>query len=106
VRKRILVAAGAVAVVTAIAVPVLVAAATPSPTIKPAITATPVTVADDNGGLTKSNDDSTTPTTRSPQPRSEPGDDNGGRGEAEAGDDKGDDNDEVEPGDDKGGDND
>ena len=38
----------------AVAVPVLVAAATPSPTIKPVITAKPLTVADDNGGLTKS----------------------------------------------------
>ena len=51
-RKRILVAVGVVAVVAAVAVPV-VAAATPSPTVKPAVTAKPVTVADDHGGLTK-----------------------------------------------------
>jgi hypothetical protein len=53
VRKRILVAVGVVAVVAAVAVPVMVAAATPSPTVKPAVTAKPVTVADDHGGLTK-----------------------------------------------------
>lgn len=87
-RKRIMVAVGVVAVVTAIAVPVFVAAATPSPTIRPAVTAKPVNLPDDKGGLTKSksSDDSTTPTTRH---EVEPGDDKGGRGEVEPGDDKG-----------------
>jgi hypothetical protein len=86
--KRILVAVGVVAVVTAIAVPVFVAAATPSPPIKPAVTANPVNVSDDKGGLTrsKSSDDSTTTTTRR---QAEPGDDKGGRGEVEPGDDRG-----------------
>lgn len=87
-RKRIMVAVGVVAVVTAIAVPVFVAAATPSPTIRPAVTAKPVNLPDDKGGLTKSksSDDSTTPTTRH---EVEPGDDKGGAGEVEPGDDKG-----------------
>ncbi|HEY6710354.1 MAG TPA: hypothetical protein VJB61_22525 [Actinomycetota bacterium] len=56
-----MVAVGVVAVVAAIAVPVFVAAATPSPTIRPAVTAKPVNLPDDKGG----------------------------RGEAEPGDDKG-----------------
>jgi hypothetical protein len=102
--KRILVAVGVVAVVTAIAVPVFVAAATPSPTIKPAVTANPVNLSDDKGGLTKSksSDDSTTTTTTTSPRQAEPGDDKGGRGEVEPGDDKGG-RGEVEPGDDKGG---
>jgi hypothetical protein len=66
VRKRILVAVGVLAVV--VAVPVFVAAATPSATIKPAVTAKLVNLPDDKGGLTKtrsrSSDDATTPTTR------------------------------------------
>jgi hypothetical protein len=84
-----------------------VAAATPSPTITPAVTAKPVTVADDNGGLTKSksrsSDDSTTSTTPTTRHEAEPGDDKGGAGEVEPGDDKGG-RGEIEPGDDKGGD--
>ena len=50
-RKRIMVAVGVVAVVTAIAVPVFVAVATPSPTIRPAVTAKPVNLPDDKGGV-------------------------------------------------------
>ena len=59
-------------------------ATTPSPTITPAVTAKPVTVAVDNGGLTKSksksrsSDDSTTSTTPTTRHEVEPGDDKGG----------------------------
>jgi hypothetical protein len=48
-----LVAVGVAGVVAAVAVPVMVAAATPSPTVTPAVTARPVPVAqpgDDHGG--------------------------------------------------------
>ncbi len=57
--QRILVAVGVVAVVAAVAVPVMGAAATPSPAVKPAVTAKPVTVTGDHGGLTKTKDDPT-----------------------------------------------
>jgi len=73
------------------------AAATPSPTVQPAVTAKPVT--GDKGGQTKAKDD--TAITRTT--RHDAGDDNGGRREVEPGDDRGGAG-EVEPGDDKGGD--
>ena len=84
--KRILVAVGVVAVAAAIGVPVVMAAATPSPEVQPAVTARPV--ADDKGGQTKAKVN--TATTRTTRHEVEPGDDNGGASNA------------VEPGDDKG----
>ena len=93
-RKRILVAAGVTALVTAVAVPVMVAAATPSPTVKPAVPvrATITTKADDHGGLAKAKakdkarakDDAARRTNKR---EVEPGDDKGGAGEVEPGDD-------------------
>jgi hypothetical protein len=86
-RKRILTAVGVVAVAAAIAVPVVMAAATPSPEVQPAVTVKPV--ADDNGGRTRATAKDDTATTRTTRHEVEPGDDKGGRGEVEPGDDKG-----------------
>jgi hypothetical protein len=106
-RKRLLVAAGVTALVTVVAVPVMVAAATPSPTVKPAVPvrATITTKADDHGGLAKAEDKAKAKddaARRTHKREAEPGDDNGGRGEVEPGDDKGGAG-ETEAGDDKGG---
>ena len=75
-RKRILTAVGVVAVVAAIAVPVVMAAATPSPTVQPAVTARPVT--DDKGGQAKAKAKDDTATTKTTRREAEPGDDKGG----------------------------
>jgi hypothetical protein len=75
----------------------MVAAATPSPTVRPAVPVrATATTADDRGGRTKAKtDDKAKATTkddsasRTSRHEAEPGDDQGGRGELEPGDDKG-----------------
>ena len=55
------------------------AAATPSPTVQPAVTAKPVT--DDKGGQTKAKAKDDTATTKTTRREAEPGDDKGGAGD-------------------------